>query len=269
MKHITSLFILFFPLISFSQITIEFDTYHPNDNTHQIKEFPEAVLLDNVSYPIKVEGTFSPWPANSWTIPCGEPESSPIFPSEMGDITGLVGHDFFNSFGNHQNCQGTTFPYSFSGHFVFSTDNGLTWNDIASQTYNDNHIYDFEIIGGGFPLMIKHQDYISSDNYGKFVFEIRDTRNTTATEDIASEAIDFKLFPNPTSNNISIDFGTANFNGKGFIFNNQGQKVKEIIINGNKTIDIKKLSSGIYFLQLIDEKGNRITKKFIRLQAIS
>ncbi|MGK0390470.1 MAG: hypothetical protein ACI94Y_003223 [Maribacter sp.] len=268
MKYFTYLLTLLFPIVGFSQVTVEFDTYNPDDNIHQTKEFSDAILLENIAYSIRVEGTFSPWPSNAWTAPCGAPESNPIFPSEMGDITGMVGHDFFNSFANDSNCENTIFPYSFSNLFLFSTDNGITWNNISSQTYNDNHIYDFELTGEGFPLMIKHQDYISSDNYGKFVFDIKDERSTPI-EDIISNLVDFKLFPNPASNNINIDFGTSDFNGKGYILNSQGQQVKEIIINGNKTINIKEFISGIYFLQLIDKEGNRMTKKFIRLQVIS
>ncbi|MFZ4398974.1 MAG: SBBP repeat-containing protein [Bacteroidales bacterium] len=69
------------------------------------------------------------------------------------------------------------------------------------------------------------------------------------------------LFPNPSSNNLTIE---AQAKTEIEIINIEGQIIKKIILNENKTdIDISAFSSGIYIIKALT--GNSIiTKKFIK-----
>ncbi|MBU2920873.1 T9SS type A sorting domain-containing protein [Winogradskyella psychrotolerans] len=66
-------------------------------------------------------------------------------------------------------------------------------------------------------------------------------------------AVNFKLFPNPTKNEVNIQLATSNFGaGNINIYNIQGKAIfKQITFEENtSTIDISSLESGLYFVEL-------------------
>jgi len=69
----------------------------------------------------------------------------------------------------------------------------------------------------------------------------------------------FTLQPNPTSSQFSIQLNESLQLEKINMYNNLGQIIKEDI---NKTIDVSKLSKGVYFVEVITNKG-KATKKVI------
>ncbi|MEX1192950.1 MAG: S8 family serine peptidase [Brumimicrobium sp.] len=74
------------------------------------------------------------------------------------------------------------------------------------------------------------------------------------------------LYPNPTQQSLTISFNGVIDNPKAEIFNLEGRLVESIDENSNNqslTIDISKLSKGVYLLSLRD-KEKIITKKFIK-----
>ena len=77
-----------------------------------------------------------------------------------------------------------------------------------------------------------------------------------------------KVYPNPTSSYIIMDFGNINLfkNYSVLIQNTNGQKVHEAIITAEKTtIDISKWGGkGLYFLNILDDKDNIVqTRKIV------
>lgn len=74
------------------------------------------------------------------------------------------------------------------------------------------------------------------------------------------ERANFRLYPNPTSNVIYIEFKNPSDIKKIIIYNSLGQL---IIIEENQTkIDVSKFSKGVYFIEITSSKGKAI-KKFI------
>lgn len=76
----------------------------------------------------------------------------------------------------------------------------------------------------------------------------------------------FAIFPNPTKNELFLTSKNSNTNLKIKIFNIQGKLLaKQSLEAAIKTsIDVSQLVSGIYFLNIEDESGNKTVKKFIK-----
>lgn len=87
--------------------------------------------------------------------------------------------------------------------------------------------------------------------------------NPTGISDLDNDIEKWKVYPNPSKNNIIIEG-----NGKGTLiklFSIEGKLLKEEIMNGNTKLGfVLPEENGIYMLQIIDEDGGRIVKKIIR-----
>ncbi|AFL80476.1 hypothetical protein Aeqsu_0975 [Aequorivita sublithincola DSM 14238] len=76
----------------------------------------------------------------------------------------------------------------------------------------------------------------------------------------------FSIFPNPVKNELFLNSknNVGNLNLK--IFNIEGKLISTQTLDFEKetTVNVSNLSSGIYFLNIEDEKGNSTVKKFIK-----
>ena len=93
--------------------------------------------------------------------------------------------------------------------------------------------------------------------------------NTAGIEEINNNAGNIAVFPNPVTDNITIET-TKMAGGCGLeavieITNIQGQLIKTIKATGNKTnISVSAFPSGLYFVKVETEKGTEV-RKFIKL----
>jgi hypothetical protein len=71
-----------------------------------------------------------------------------------------------------------------------------------------------------------------------------------------------EIYPNPSSGIIQLNYGQAIVE-EIVLFNYDGQIIKRIA-NPSAQMDLTNLSSGIYFIQLLDAKKNAIVKKIVR-----
>jgi hypothetical protein len=72
------------------------------------------------------------------------------------------------------------------------------------------------------------------------------------------------IYPNPFSNQITINYELQNSQAQLKVFNGFGKLVTAIVLKNNQTtIDLSQQANGIYFIQLIDGK-NRLTKKVVK-----
>ncbi len=77
-----------------------------------------------------------------------------------------------------------------------------------------------------------------------------------------------QLYPNPASNEVSIDFAyDIRWIGKTiFVTNLQGQNVMNVMITSkNQRIDISRLQAGIYFIAAKKDDGESMKQRFIKL----
>ncbi len=71
------------------------------------------------------------------------------------------------------------------------------------------------------------------------------------------------LFPNPTKGLISLDYNREFNFEKINIYDLQGHTLFSVSFEGN-SIDVSELSTGMYLLEIIDNKGNSIVKKIVK-----
>lgn len=87
---------------------------------------------------------------------------------------------------------------------------------------------------------------------------------STAVSTIFSEN-EFKIYPNPVENELTIDFSNKNLEGKIQVMDVFGKVVFERKgKNFNEKINVEKLNSGIYFL-VIEKNGVKMSERFFKL----
>ena len=88
----------------------------------------------------------------------------------------------------------------------------------------------------------------------------------TGVNSVTPEENYFSVYPNPTNDILRMNFTGKYAFRKIRIINMLGESLKEEnIFPENSPIDISSLSSGIYFIQLINQEGNiTVTQKFIK-----
>lgn len=104
---------------------------------------------------------------------------------------------------------------------------------------------------------------IGSKNYYRLIL------GTTGVSEIISIQLDdidsdeLKIFPNPSVNNISIQYGTIY--ARLVIFDIKGNKLYEKELNNSQMLKISKddIQSGVYLFTFYTNKGKLITKKVV------
>ena len=85
---------------------------------------------------------------------------------------------------------------------------------------------------------------------------------TTGLENIERNC--FSIYPNPTTNTLTIQLNSPITNGSIILTNIVGQVVYTAAINlKSKIINLKSLPSGLYFVQVVTDKGS-VVKKVIK-----
>jgi hypothetical protein len=73
------------------------------------------------------------------------------------------------------------------------------------------------------------------------------------------------ISPNPTNGLLNISFNTLPQNTKIELYNNIGALVlTEVMSNRNNTINVSELSSGIYFMKVLEGNNVVAVKKVVR-----
>lgn len=146
---------------------------------------------------------------------------------------------------------------------LLSTDGGLNFDTILlSNTENDGTelVSIPNIEADNCRLMVKPVDNV--------YFAIN-TEAFSINEDLSTNtfsSINFKLYPNPASNQINLDFGTQLNQVKVQIFNVQGRLVKEMSKQQRSQIKLstENFSSGIYLVKVEANQGSLIKKLIIK-----
>jgi hypothetical protein len=85
--------------------------------------------------------------------------------------------------------------------------------------------------------------------------------STEGLEDISN--LDVLIYPNPTSNQITVAIEQINEIAKLEVTNNLGQLITTQVPNGTNTkISTANLAEGVYFVNIISNKGDKLTKRF-------
>lgn len=158
--------------------------------------------------------------------------------------------------------------------FQLSTDGGVNWETLENYVLNDRwnqHIIDltaykaFDTVSfrfaldndGGIPGDGFYFDDFEVSNYDPSVLE-------NADNEFFSEV---SIFPNPFEGSIIIDLNKEEVSDLS-LFDINGRKLDVSLIKGANQLmvtDLTKLTAGVYFLKLRDQKGRSVIKKLIKL----
>jgi chitodextrinase len=163
----------------------------------------------------------------------------------------------------------------------FNIDGYFTSDEIVLQgTVSDGSIYTSTVdipstaTIGQTRMRVAMSDGGYPSSCGSFRYgEVEDyTVNVSAKSTVAAKMLsgkmlgnditeNIKIYPNPVKEILNIEIPFENCDIK--IYNTTGAMVKEIVLNGEKVIDVSDLSDGLYILSVEDEKGP-ITETFIK-----
>lgn len=136
---------------------------------------------------------------------------------------------------------------------VFGSANGGTsWeplsNNIPNVVVTDLHIHE-------------PSDYLYAASYGRSIYKI-DLSQVVLASNVSLESLDFIIFPNPASQNVTIQ-SQLSLDGKVTIYNQLGAELfSENMVGNTKLIEISGLQKGLYFVT-ISSKNRKVTKKLI------
>lgn len=142
---------------------------------------------------------------------------------------------------------------------------------ITERIGSNKHVFSF---GGA--VILDGETFLGNlcyydDSFGTYYYGGSSCKLTTGIEKAGSEAMEIKLFPNPTKNKLSIQYGGMN-HGNDYsyaIINAVGEKVIEGSLNLQETetdINTGNLTNGIYILTLQDltSPSKMVTKRFVK-----
>jgi predicted small secreted protein len=92
------------------------------------------------------------------------------------------------------------------------------------------------------------------------------TSNCAVLGTSSLEKSNFKIYPNPTANELNFDLNSVSDILKIKIYNTLGSQIisEKIISENNKNLDVSLLDSGVYFIELQDQNNNRFVQRFVK-----
>ncbi|MBL7814173.1 MAG: T9SS type A sorting domain-containing protein [Saprospiraceae bacterium] len=142
--------------------------------------------------------------------------------------------------------------------------------DVCSNTIYGQHWQSFVEKIGAFSGFIGLNYYCFSDptdihlcSFSTENVQIGGSCQFTNTKDMTN-TVSISISPNPVNDYLSIYVNTQNFLTLK-IFDSMGKCQKTAVYTEGGIVDVSQLSKGIYFLQLIDNKGFVIQKKFVKI----
>lgn len=136
--------------------------------------------------------------------------------------------------------------YCFPQIGILNPDNQIVW----STTFSGNNFVTFGEDAS-------KELYVGDVTNGK-IFKI--STPTLGTDESAQNS--FKISPNPASGKIFID-GLKTKNNIAEIINSEGRKVLETKVNEDKSVDISKLKTGVYYITIQSENQKIFSQKLI------
>lgn len=151
-------------------------------------------------------------------------------------------------------------PYTTTGNY--QTNIAIPANSCLMFTINDSGNNGLTNGNGEAKLIVSGNTIFSTQNYTDSDF-VSITNGTLALKDF--EKSNFRLFPNPTSNYLSIQSSSDEYPTLIEVYSIQGQLIlrQPVLNESHLKIDTSQLSNGMYFLKLIKDT-KQVTLPFIK-----
>jgi hypothetical protein len=130
--------------------------------------------------------------------------------------------------------------------YEVNADGTIVWGPYNSQTPK------------GFRYECDHPGIIALESF------MNSATSSCFTSSISEVEDSFLIYPNPTTGIINIDLSSLNHNFSEFsVTNISGQEIQRESVNNQKNIqiDLQDCSEGLYFINLINSKGNTYAKR--------
>ncbi len=183
-------------------------------------------------------------------------ESHNVFQDVMGDI-------FNYKFIDMSIAEGFGFDWSYPS-WPSHLDHILVTNELFDEFNSSTAIVETILIdnfmAGGFNA---YDNAVSDHRPVGFKFDVNS--NTTSTENLLTKS-DLKLFPNPATEQFTIELEKEIKNGFLEVFNTNGQLVKSMILVDNQLqiqVNISDLNVGVYYVRISSDSGT-ITQVLIK-----
>ncbi len=160
------------------------------------------------------------------------------------------------------------------GHVRIYEWNGLNWEqkgiDIDGETQGEHSGDRVSLSADGNIVVIASTENYSSSGYevNAGIVKFFDVSNSALNINEFNFEEKIKIFPNPVQNRLQIQLSSSVLGPTLCILNNIGKVIIRRKINKAKAtnleFDIGDLSSGLYFIKIIDSKGNLYYKKLIK-----
>ena len=141
------------------------------------------------------------------------------------------------------------------GTYEFSIDGGTTWQSSGSFT---------SLANGTYNTLIRDAAHVGCS------IDLDGTMNTTITQATITGIEpagnwDVKLYPNPTTDNLTLIIGEGEENVEIVIFNSLGQLVKQVAILQNESeLSLSGMPSGVYNLVVNNSKGSSVVQRIVK-----
>ena len=227
----------------FATITMDPDTYEPNNSIGQARNLTATFLGGGNSASVKTTGSNFHTEADNDYYRIN-------LPSGYDYTIKARLHDSKNS--------GDGNTYTADGLFSYSIDNGENW----SETYDDIMPGNFVVVDGG--VVYFHVFPAVDDELGTYFLDITIERKLITDIKNADFADAIKIYPNPANNKLQITgYGLQISTIEMYDIVGKKQNTEIRMRNDEVVIDISHLSAGIYFLKIQTESGTA-TKKVIK-----
>ncbi len=139
-------------------------------------------------------------------------------------------------------------PYNSNIHIPYASNGYMILNEIIKINTLDLYTYN---MGGNTSDYHDHLDFYYTDH-------------GTPDKIIESDNENFQLFPNPTQDFVKVVSKDADFSGKCMVMDINGRILITTEIQNNQKLDLTGLTKGMYFVEIMDSKGNKSTSKVVK-----
>lgn len=154
-----------------------------------------------------------------------------------------------------------------SGHVQIYTWNGSSWeqsgNNIEGEMQGDESGWAVSMGDANTVAIGSHKNKGNGNDAGHVrVYEV------SGTSGVKKEAFsaEIRMYPNPTSGNITIQFGELQQNITASLLSAEGKCIKNYTLTNKNTLDIniEDQAAGLYFIKLNNEKGQQQTLSILK-----
>ena len=267
-------------------VLVNWELYTPDIKDELGEKYKKVGRYPNILYKIDKYGN-TIWTDTMWTLNYEGEYIAPKGEIKMMEMTSegdIIGTGVYNNYYFP--------PRTWAWIFKYSKDGELLWEKIyEDQNINENYSKFYDIMEAPNGDIVCTGQMTDDDVWGgnadytwvlrvdsdgcfepgcgvadsvQLVYTYSDlVTGTNEVESDYSYQNDIKIYPNPSSTEINVELSSDIKISKWNIFDIQGNKIISGTRENVNKIDVSPLKSGLYYLEVIDDKGRSVVGKFV------